>query len=49
MTHVYGQIIPSCGFESVPPDIVAWYAVNHLRTKLSAEPTEAVGCIYDIK
>ncbi|KUL83057.1 hypothetical protein ZTR_09906 [Talaromyces verruculosus] len=42
-------IIPSCGFESVPPDIVAWYAVNHLRTKLSAEPTEAVGCIYDIK
>ncbi|EED22827.1 conserved hypothetical protein [Talaromyces stipitatus ATCC 10500] len=42
-------IIPSCGFESVPPDVVAWYAVNHLRTQLSAEPTEAVGCIYDIK
>ncbi|OKL57926.1 hypothetical protein UA08_06645 [Talaromyces atroroseus] len=42
-------IVPSCGFESVPPDIVAWVAVDFLRTKLSAEPVEAVGCLYDFR
>ncbi|KAL1965705.1 hypothetical protein VTN77DRAFT_5205 [Rasamsonia byssochlamydoides] len=42
-------IIPSAGFESAPPDILAWALINFVRTKLSADPVEVVGAIYDIK
>ncbi|QKX58280.1 uncharacterized protein TRUGW13939_05402 [Talaromyces rugulosus] len=42
-------MVPSCGVESFPADIVAWLAIDHARKKLSAEPTDAVGCIYDFK
>lgn len=40
-------MVPSCGIESFPPDIVAWLAIDHARKKLSAEPTDSVGCIYE--
>jgi hypothetical protein len=42
-------MVPSCGVESFPADIVAWLAIDHARKKLSAEPTDSVGCIYDFK
>ncbi|KAH8705272.1 Saccharopine dehydrogenase-domain-containing protein [Talaromyces proteolyticus] len=42
-------IVPSCGVESAPLDILTWYAADFTRAKLSADPTETVGCIYDIK
>jgi short subunit dehydrogenase-like uncharacterized protein len=41
-------MIPMCGFDSVPSDLLAWFAVDTMRRKHSCPTARTDSCIYAI-
>jgi len=42
------KIIPQCGLESAPSDLIAWSLVSLIREKLSVGTKDAVATAYSL-
>lgn len=41
------QMIPQCGIDSVPADMIAWMLVTHIRSTLSVGVTEVINSVQE--